>query len=74
MRIYWHALSFTHSCGLEGTILEVCVSRDGGIAVNGLCVVCGEEFIIEDTLANLIGKSAIADYRMDFETPKGRPN
>ena len=62
MNILWHRIAFTHSCGLQGTILEVCVSRDGGIMFSGLCVTCGREFSIEDNFANLICKSAIQDY------------
>ena len=84
MKIHWHKLSFKHSCGLAGTIIEVCVSRDGGITINGLCVVCGDEFSTEDTFANLIGKATMSDYlRHRAETPddmladfvpKGKPS
>ena len=62
MKIMWHRIAFTHSCGLQGTILEVCVSRDGGITFQGVCVTCGQEFSVEDTMADLIAKSAIKDY------------
>jgi hypothetical protein len=58
---------------------------DGGIAITGLCVVCGKHFTVEDSMALLIAKSAMKDYiRMkqekpedfllaDFE-PKGKPS
>ena len=62
MRIHWHEVSFVHSCGLKGTILEVCMSQDGEIAIGGVCVVCGEEFTTTESTAILIAKSAIKDY------------
>jgi hypothetical protein len=83
MKVHWHQLSFTHSCGREGTIMEVCVSSDGGIGVGGICVICGEDFSIEDTFAKLIAQSAIRDFLKHKDeqfpdlaefVPKGRPS
>ena len=71
MKVMWNRVSFECSCGLQGTIMEVCVSQDGGIVLTGLCVVCGREFSVEDNMANLIAKSAIRDYvRCVKETPE----
>lgn len=81
MNIIWRALSFPHSCGREGTILEVCVNRDGEITVSGVCAVCGEEFSVEDTFASIISKCAIKDYLdsqaggiLESFQPKGKPS
>jgi uncharacterized protein YceK len=84
MKTFWHELSFVHSCGLKGTILEVCVSRDGGVLLSGCCAVCGKEFSTEDTMPNLISKAAMRDYMKQKVTapeevladfvPIGKPN
>ena len=62
MSVKWHRLSFEHSCGLEGTILQINMTSEGRIAVSGLCVICGEEFTIEDEFLNMVRKAAICDY------------
>ena len=62
MKAHWHKLSFDCSCGLPGTILEVCICVDGSISITGLCVVCGKDFSVQDNMALLIAKSAIQDF------------
>ena len=62
MTIKWHKIEFKCPCGLDATILEFCVSADGGIALTGLCVRCGTQFSHEDTMPNLIAKSAVGDF------------
>ena len=84
MKIFWHALSFVHTCEREGTVTEICVSRDGGISVSGLCVVCGVRFSVADDFTNLIGKAAISDNQKNLLEenrdlladliPKGKPS
>lgn len=84
MKTYWHGLKFQCACGRDGTILEIVVNRDGGVAVNGLCSICGKEFSVEDNMANIIAKASVQDYLRyratnpedvlaDF-TPVGLPN
>lgn len=82
--IRWHSLAFRHSCGLVGTVLDICASSDGGIVIEGLCVPCGVEFRVEDTFADLIAKCAIQDYIrhkaeipseiLENFTPSGKPS
>jgi len=84
MKTFWHELSFVHSCGLAGTILEVCASRDGGITVGGCCAICGVEFSVEDNLPNIISKCAVQDYlryratkpeeTLEDFVPQGKPS
>ena len=69
MTIKWRGLPFIHRCGLKGTILEVCLSSDGSVAISGLCVVCGEEFTIEEDLFHIIGRMAVCDYIDNCKDP-----
>jgi hypothetical protein len=62
MEATWHKIAFECSCGLPGTILEICVNLRGDITVSGICVVCGKEIATEDNMALLIAKSAISDF------------
>jgi hypothetical protein len=85
MKARWYRVDFTCACGLPGTILEVSVCMDGSIAMTGLCIPCGKEFTLEDSMALLISKSAIKDFirckeekpeeflLADFN-PKGKPS
>jgi len=71
MRICWNPLDFKHDCGATGIIHQVFVSQDGCIKINGVCAVCARDFSTEDTMAALISKSAIDDYKHHYtETPE----
>jgi hypothetical protein len=83
MEPLWHKVVFEHECGLEGTILEICVDREGNFCISGVCAVCGQEFEETNNLVELISKSAVSDYLESEEQPqlvvvkemsKGRPN
>ena len=62
-KIHWYALDFNHKCGLPGTILEICASADGELALRGLCVTCGEEFSSSRTIASIMEHCAVEDYK-----------
>lgn len=67
MRIHWHTLEFKHTCGRQGTILEVLVSCDGSLCLSGLCVICGEEFSESHPWASVMVNATIADYQKNLE-------
>lgn len=84
MDTYSHGIPFKHSCGLDGTILKILITRHGVMIFEGVCVVCGEEFDEQFSITDAIAKAAVADYREyrkqnpqdileDFE-PDGKPN
>ena len=62
VKTHFHAVGFNHSCGLEGTILEVCIRADGTLLLSGLCAVCGVQFSMEEPWAWLMVNCAIRDY------------
>ena len=85
MKIHWHTIRFDCSCGLPATVLEVAISMDGGIIFNGLCVTCGKEVTLEDTLSLLLAKCAIQEFieckkekpqefLLEDFNPKGKPS
>lgn len=69
MKIHWCSLDFKHECGNEGTILEVCGSADGGLAIAGVCVMCARRFSIEMTMASIICECLVNDLKLNRMNP-----
>ena len=63
MRIHWHTLAFKHSCGNQGTPLEVLVSADGCLCISGICIHCGENFDEAHSWASIMVNTTIVDYQ-----------
>lgn len=83
MLIHWHSIPFNHSCGLEGTVLEIRATCDGDIILDGVCVMCGTQFSTKSTFIEIMRACTILDYEkgltqtpeeMLLECPKGGDN
>lgn len=84
MKIHFHEVPFFCPCGLKGTVTQLSVRIDGTINIDGLCIVCGNEFSQEYDWCNLMVNATIRDYLKKREetpedcltdfVPQGRPN
>lgn len=62
MKINWHYVSFLHTCGKKGNVIEFLFSRDGMILIEGFCSSCGEDFELEESLLSILAKCTTGDY------------
>jgi hypothetical protein len=84
MKINFHVIPFKHSCGNNGTVLEMAARSDGTLAVSGVCIHCGVDFDEAYPWYAIMCSCSIMDYKRcqefgkedvfeDF-VPIGKPN
>jgi len=71
MNIHWAGIPFRHNCGMDGTILGVCGSQDGCLAITGVCILCTRHFTVEYTFAGIIANCVINDLELSNNEEEG---